>query len=268
MADSTPDVQDAQAGSVNDSQQNDQTQSADNQVDNTASSTDTTQGTTDDAPQVTQNSDDNSNDDGQNDDSTDEIAEWAKKQGIDLDNPTPEQARTLAKRVLDNQRAYHEAKNQNPHQAADSVSDAINDASTDDTTGPSESDKELAALRTERFFSRNQDAEQYADKMAELIQKEGEDYGPEAAWRLANNLPRLLTLAKADVGANDTSQYTQGRQDERRNLAASQQAGAPASNAVSSAPQSTAVTDKTIGEMSTAEYMEWRKTHNPWEVPA
>lgn len=269
MEDSTPgSTEDHNQGVQQTSPETTQQQPADTGQQAT-SNDDTSQGASADTPQVGQDSGtDNQGDDSQSssDNQPDEVAEWAKKQGYDLDNLTPEQAKTLAKRVIDNQKSFHsvQQKLKTVEEFSKGTADVFDDDSGENPI-VSEANKALAAIRTETFFNKNPDAEPYAGKMVELIQAERETYGDEAARILANNLPRLLTLAKAEgLDAEASANYDKGRQDERQNLAKSQQAGAPAANANNGAPQSQATTDKDIGNMSTAEYLQWRKDHNPW----
>ena len=264
MEDSTPGSTENQTQGVEQtSLETTQQQSAD--AGQQATSVDTQSSATD-TPQVG-NDTTNANGGSQASSQVDEVSDWAKKQGYDLENLTADQAKTLAKRVIDNQKAYHEANSR--LKAAENFSTETSEVYDQEEQNPviSEANKALAAIRTERFFNQNPGAEEYSGKMVELITKERETYGDDAARILANNLPRLYTLAKAEMAAQDASaEYDKGRQDERRNLAQSQQAAGPAMSANSGAPQSTNVTDKQIGEMSTAEYMEWRKTNNPWAL--
>lgn len=182
-----------------------------------------------------------------------ELTKWAASQNISLETPTEI---ALAKRLRDTQRAFHEGKQKDD--SKQKFEEAVNEG--DDT------DSKLSSIegRLARadFFEANPDAREiegamfdYAVKLKESGDEEGfKYYSSPQGW------PSLYRIVKAEQASNSSEDsYESGRKDERTNLAKAQQAGAPPVSANNSAPSDNKITDEKIGQMSMAEYEQFKK---------
>jgi hypothetical protein len=180
-----------------------------------------------------------------NDDSSDEdkgLAKFAKSQGIDDLTDLTEREIKLLKVARDNVREQRKQLEEAANQRK--VEDEIKDLhQPDENDGQDEVlAKRLARLEvkevTDKFWNENSDDRKYESEMAKLLLKEKEEYGPEAARLLANNLPRLLREAKASAGAFDSDAARDaGRREERERLRKIQEGGADNSHASQSVSQ-------------------------------
>lgn len=244
-----------------------QQQSAEQQTSNTqqpeSGQTQVTQNN--DAPSQTTTDDQQptqSNDATQN--SGDELDKWASSQNIDLNNPTPEQARMLAKRLRDTQRWASERAANN--QQFDQVQNNLADENEDPV------EKELREIKNQNarrdFWDANPDDRGLEKDMISQVQKmidEGDIDGARY-YSSPKGWAGLLKIVKAEK-ANDIKDeaYETGRQTERENLARAQQASPPVSAASSSAPPKP-FSDADVAKMTMAEYEAWRKSNNPFRA--
>lgn len=254
--DSTPDKNEGANASPQDSAETQTSQGADLLSDVQSAQQQT------DAP--SQSTDDDNQDDQQ--DTSDELGQWAGSQGIDLNNPTAEQMRKVAQRLRDTQKWAHERQQNN--QKFNDVQDKLNENSNENPV-----EKELREIRAQNarrdFWESNSDDRHLESSMIDEVQqmiKDGNQagamyYSTPQGWK---DLLAIVKSRKSDDIKDQT--FEAGRQTERENLAKAQQASAPSSNAVSSAPTKNVTDDEAIGKMSLNEYNEWRKTNNPFKI--
>lgn len=172
------------------------------------------------------------------------LAKFAKSQGIDDLTELSSREKSLLKVAHDNQRKQRKEMEDDANKRK--LSDEMNDLTT-----PSKDDdanevllKRMARFEardmTTTFWSEHQDDKKYESKMAEILSKEKEQYGADAAWRLAQNLPRLLREAKFDAGAFDSDAAREtGRREERERLRKAQEGSADSAHATQSSGAST-----------------------------
>lgn len=200
------------------------------------------------------------------DDSSDELNQWAGSQGIDLNNPTPEQMRKVAQRLRDTQKWAHDRQQNN--QKFNEVQSQLNDDSDSDSDPIERELREIKAQNARRdFWEANADDRQLEGDMIQVVESMVKTGNIEGAkyYSTPSGWKDLLDIVKARKSSDIKDEsYEAGRKTERDNLAKAQQASAPPSNAVSSAPTRQKTTDEEIANMSLAEYNEWRKTNNPF----
>lgn len=186
------------------------------------------------------------------DESSDEdkgLAKFAKSQGFeDYDSLSEDAKKALKiaqKQVQKDRKELQEKANQRK------VSDEL-----EELTKPSENDdasqvllKRMARLETEnsttKFWSEHQDERKYEGKMAELLVEEKNKWGDDAAWRLAQDLPRLLREAKFAEGAFDSDAARDaGRREERERLRKTQEGSAETAHASQSVAQTKQKVDR------------------------
>lgn len=200
------------------------------------------QNDTDSGEQDSQDSD--SDDSSSQDDSSNEdkgLAKFAKSQGIEDLSELSAREKSLLKTAHDNIREKRKSMKDDADQRK--LSDEIEDMSK-----PKEGDdanaillKRMANLEAEnksnKFWTDHSEDRKYEGKMAELLLEEKKTFGEDAAWRLAQNLPRLLREAKFATGDNDSDVARDaGRREERERLRKEQEGsadGAHASQSVS-----------------------------------
>lgn len=176
----------------------------------------------------------------------DDLAGWAEKQGIDLENPSPEQAKTIAKRLRDTQKAYTESrqalkaaqefsKETQPdvQQRLEEIEDPVERQLAYLTVKQQNTD---SALMAERFFGANPEYIPYRQEMAKIVADDIARYGDRMNDYWQDNLEKLGELAKgASVEAARAEAYTQGRQEERQSVARQQSIATPQSHATTPA---------------------------------
>lgn len=153
----------------------------------------------------------------------DDLADWAGKQGIDFDNPTPEQARQLAKRLRDTQQKMHEATEQ-AKQLESSMTQNANlpyTGNEDYDTLAAEVNQIKIQNRVDNYFRANPEAREYEGKMAELV--------VDRPW-LQNDLEALHALA-VNSPNRAAELKKEGGREALTNLAQKQSAVPPQSNA-------------------------------------
>lgn len=202
---------------------------------------------------------------------SDDLDKWAESQGIDLENPTSEQARKLAKRVRDTQKAMHDKANQaKGKEELTKTIDELHDPSKAENAEDDEYLKEVrrnrmetaqlrAQVRLQNFYRDEPDAQDYEDDMKEVLIREVREYGEEAGRSLAQNMPRLLREAKALRGSDYDAEAAReaGRREEREQLRRRQEAGVDAA----SAQQPRARTQKVNRRWIADEYDPGNKEH-------
>lgn len=223
-----------------------------NEDDNQFFGNEDTDDSEDDTPsQATNDDDDTSND------VDPELTKWAKSQNISL---TTETEIALAKRLRDTQKSYHEKSTE----IKQKYTDAANDTNKGDSTALIE-----AKLARMEFFDSTPDARELEGDMFDIA-LEARDSGDDAGFKYyqtPQGWKTLYKIAKANKADSDReASYETGRKEERTNLAKKQQAGKPSAKAVNSAPTaSKKVTDEQIGNMTTAEYAQFRKDNPDWD---
>lgn len=197
---------------------------------------------------VTESEDTNDTTEDNNEEVSDELDSWAQSQGIDIENPTPEQMRNLAKRFRDTQSKMHQVT-----QSTSELRDTINDVADEEISSQefseieqlrAQMEKERLDRRATEFFIMNPDAKQYDQKMAELVRKK--------PW-LANDLNDLYSLAKQ---SSMQDVYSQARREERSSLAQQQQTASAQSSARSTSTGGSRITRQLVASMTPAEYRE------------
>ena len=168
----------------------------------------------------------------------DELSEWAKKQGFDPDNLSPDQSRQVLKRLRDTQKAFHESRealkaaqefgkdiNKNELAKLNEIDDPIERQTAVNTA---ELKNVRTSLAVERFFGANPDAIEHRQKMSELVAQDVEQYGDGMSDYWMANLDKLAQIAKdSTVESAQSAAYQQGRQEERENVARQQQFSTP-----------------------------------------
>jgi hypothetical protein len=199
------------------------------------------------------------------DSADDDLTRWASSQGIDLNNPTPEQTQKLAQRLRDTQKWAHERANNN--QQFDQIQQDLSDENEDPL------EKEVRILRNQNarrdfWDSHPEDRHYEKDMITEVYQmsQDGDKAGAEY-YSTPQGWKHLLAIVKTKGNSPDQIRDEAAEaaaKTERENLARAQQAAGPMPAATSSAPQPQVSQDEAIGKMSQTEYNEWRKTHNPF----
>lgn len=173
------------------------------------------------------------------DNSEEDITAFAKSQGIDLDKATETEKKLLAQLKKNSREARQEVEAKNGKKFDKTIDDL---SPTKDAQG---ADAKVAILEArlaakdakDAFWAENPDDRQYESKMSELLTEEKEKYGADAAWQLAQNLPRLLREAKFASGAYDSDAARDaGRREEREALRKKQEGGSDSAHATSQAP--------------------------------
>lgn len=160
----------------------------------------------------------------------DDLTDWATKQNIDLDNPTPEQARQLAKRLRDTQQKMHEAT----EQARQLESSMTSSADLPYTGDPNYDQLALQVNsitiqnRVADFFRSNPDARDYEQKMAEIVTERP---------HLKNDLDALYALA-VNSPSRTAELKKEGGREALTNLAQKQSAVPPTASASTGASSS------------------------------
>lgn len=180
----------------------------------------------------------------------DEIETWAKSQNLDLTKP--EDAKKLAKRFKDTQKALHTTRKEQSDLRKQMAIVTKPAAETDDYDPVSKRLEELEAdLRLQklegnvnRFYIENPDARKLDTQMAEILTNK--------PW-LAGDLETLYLVARnTDQSAIDEAKGA-GRQEALTSVATKVRASAPSTSAkTSDAPRQ--ITDADVARMSLEEY--------------
>lgn len=192
------------------------------------------------------------------------LAKFAKSQGIDDLSELSEREKSLLKVAHDNQRKQRKEMEDDAkkRKLGDEVNDLTKPSKDDDATVQLQ--KRMARFEakemTNDFWSQHQDDRKYEAKMAEILAKEKEEFGADAAWRLAQNLPRLLREAKFADGAFDSDAARDaGRREERERLRKSQEGAADSAHASQSGIASNKrITREELADMPRKEYEQLR----------
>lgn len=197
-------------------------------------------------------------------DAEDGLAKFAKSRGYDFEELT-DREKQLLKDVRENQKKARS-------KTADDLRDATKEANTVDDKQLEEVDEyeareiqreaRLAQLEANQkvtdFYNRNPEAKDYDTAMGKLITQEKEKHGETAARYLANDLDRLLVLAKASSGDNDSDVIRdKAKREERESLRKRQEGSADTSHATSRSTGNAKVTREWINE----EYDPGNKEH-------
>lgn len=184
-------------------------------------------------------SDDNSSttEESSSDNSDKDIEAFAKSQGYDLTQMS-ETEKKLIRQLRENS---VEKRKEIDAEASKKLDKDVNDlfkpneGSDDKAVIAAIQRKQLLQdekIARQDYFANNPEDRKYEAKMAEILAKEKEQYGEDAAWRLLNNLPRLVREAKFADGAFDSDAAREsGRREEREELRRRQEAGADTAHA-------------------------------------
>lgn len=197
-----------------------------NQETNSGEQTNTSQETvTDDSTaqtqtQTQQNSGGSETDDG--------VAKFAKGQGIDWESATENEKR-LAKVAYDNQKAARQKMSQAKLTDATNKLNQNEDGSVTDSLRLAQLESKIAR---DEFFRQDGIDASVESTMVDVLNKTREESGVDVARTLAQNLPLLYKIAKAEyVDASIEAARQQGRQEERASITAKTNASAPAAHA-------------------------------------
>ena len=206
-----------------------------NQETNSGEQTNTSQETvTDDSTaqqkQTQENSGVSETDDG--------VAKFAKGQGIDWENATENEKR-LAKVAYDNQKAARQNMSQAKLTDATKKLNQNEDGSVTDSLRLAQLESKIAR---DEFFRQDGIDASVESAMVDVLNKTREESGVDVARTLAQNLPLLYKIAKADVNdASIEAARQQGRQEERASIIAKTNASAPNAHAVTQSQPGTNV---------------------------
>lgn len=251
-------------GSQSDLPENQNNESADQQVDSVSSDTQEPDQSEDNQPDRTTD-DDNSDDDG--------LAKFAKSQGYNPDELTDGERKAL-KLAHDNQKAYRQSQQKKSEDLTKAVTD-VNSVSEEELEDADPSDARIerveAELRVQRqkiraneFYESNPEAREYDKEMGQVILDEVSKYtnpeeGKAAGRFLAQDLDRLLVLAKAKRGDDSPEQARRdGAREEREKLRKKQEGAADSAHASQSSRSSKKITRQDIANMSDEQYKELR----------
>lgn len=196
-----------------------------NQETNSGEQTNTSQETvTDDSTaqqkQTQENSGESETDDG--------VAKFAKGQGIDWESATENEKR-LAKVAYDNQKAARQKMSQAKLTDATKKLNQNEDGSVTDSLRLAQLESKIAR---DEFFRQDGIDASVESAMVDVLNKTREESGVDVARTLAQNLPLLYKIAKAEyVDASIEAARQQGRQEERASITAKTNASAPAAHA-------------------------------------
>ncbi len=210
------------------------------------------------------------------DDDDNGLSKFAKAQGIDDLSELSERETRLLKVARDNQR---NARNKSKDEVKDELDKTVEEIHQP-TPGEEDEDDYIkesritreevaqvkAAQKLQAFYSKNEDAEEYAPEMKQILLDEiakhpdSPERGRAAAQYLASDLKRLLVLAKAERGDNSPDAAREaGRREERAELRRRQEAGGEHGDASSSSSSSTPkLTREAIANMPDEEYAKRR----------
>jgi len=171
-----------------------------------------------------------------NDNSEEDITAFAKSQGYDPTTLTANEKKLLTQLKKNSAEKRKEIEAGNSKKLDKEVTDLYAPEGTDRIADIEKRQALLDARQQKQdFWDQNPEDRAYEAKMAEILLKEKEDFGPDAARQLAKNLPRLLREAKFAEGAFDSDAARDaGRREEREELRKKQEAGADSAHASTS----------------------------------
>lgn len=216
-----------------DNQQDDSALLDDDQADNSAveDQEDTTSENDDSDQGSTDSTDNNGEDEPNKVDSS--LKKFAKSQGFDPENLSEGEIKAL-KIAHNNQKAF---RKQTEQQNKGAVENNIKSIDKDSDM----SDREYFEFRMQQrdmvdnvrnYWTENPEDQKYEAEAAAILAKEQEQYGDEAMFRLAGNMPRLMREAKFAAGAYDPSVVSEkARREERERLRKIQEGSADGMNA-------------------------------------
>ena len=197
-----------------------------NQETNSGEQTNTSQETvTDDSTAQTQTQTQENSGESETDDG---VAKFAKGQGINWENATENEKR-LAKVAYDNQKAARQNMSQAKLTDATKKLNQNEDGSVTDSLRLAQLESKIAR---DEFFRQDGIDASVESAMVDVLNKTREESGVDVARTLAQNLPLLYKIAKADVNdASIEAARQQGRQEERASITAKTNASAPVAHA-------------------------------------
>lgn len=213
-----------------------------NQETNSGEQTNTSQETvTDDSTaqqtQTQENSGESETDDG--------VAKFAKGQGIDWESATENEKR-LAKVAYDNQKAARQQMSQAKLTDATKKLNQNEDGSVTDSLRLAQLESKIAR---DEFFRQDGIDASVESAMVDVLNKTREESGVDVARTLAQNLPLLYKIAKAEyVDASIEAARQQGRQEERASITAKTNASAPAAHARTQSDSTPKITREWIAD--------------------
>lgn len=165
--------------------------------------------TTEQSKQTEENNSGSQTDDG--------LAKFAKAQGFDPDNLTDGERRAL-KIAHDNQKALRSQGQPKVSETAKELHSATEGA-TDDEKFRAEMRQFKYEQKTKDFWSEDGRDSTLEPRMVEILNEKKEQYGPDYARTLSEDLPTLYGLAQLRSGANGGSVDTEAiRREERESI--------------------------------------------------
>ena len=139
------------------------------------------------------------------------LLKYAKSQGFDTENITPETLKAL-KIARDNQKTFRSS-------GKEVAKDIEQLYQGDDNDIRAELNAIKAKQATQDFFTEQPEAKKFESAMCQVLKNEEKQYGKEAAIILSRNLPRLLREAKAIAGEDGTKEAVEkAKRTERERL--------------------------------------------------
>jgi hypothetical protein len=193
-------------------------------------------------------------DDSSKDDDVD-LKEWAKKKGVDPDDP--EAILKLARDTEKGFRQYSQKAKQDANQLKQQVSQ---------DPGFSDSEAVIQEARVINFYNSNPEAREYDKQMGEIYAR-FQQSDPEFATHLMKHLDTLYAMAKTESSnAEIQTARQQGRNEAIEAKRKAQAASAPQANAVSSTPKSSGLTPEKVNQIiESGQYDKYRDEILEWE---
>lgn len=184
----------------------------------------------DDADDSSIDSTDKNDEDEQEDEAS--LKRFAKGQGFDPDNLSDGEKKALRiaqKQVQKDRKALQDKKGSVVNEIDDIQRD---DKSTDKDYIDFRLSQQEARLDWKEYWLDHPDEKQYEAFAVQILQREKSQYGQDAMFRLAKNIPRLMREAKYEAGGFDESRVKEkGRREERERLNKLQQGAADGASA-------------------------------------
>ena len=178
-----------------------------------------------------------------------DILEWASKKNIDVENIDKTQ---LLKMVKESEQKMHSAT-----QEANALKTTVQTVGSDE--GLDDTSLLLNRLKVTEFYINNPDAKSLDEDMAKIVNEKP---------YLADDLETVLEIARARRYTADTLAARQAGRKEALAVANKAEQAAPPQTSATTKATKTELTDADFANMSTAEYLEFKKNHpefNPFK---
>lgn len=202
-------------------------------------------------------------------DDDDGLSKFAKAQGFDPENLTDGERKAL-KLAHDNQKAFRTKAQEDSDALKDTLVDTedVSDDELEDLDATEawqrKQDSRMAQLEASQkstdFFSKNPEAKEYEQEMANLIVEEAKNNGIDAARYLSKDLNRVLVLAKAARGDSTETAKEAGAREERERLRREQEGSADGGQASNTHQAPKKLSREDILSMDDKEYEKLRES--------